>query len=105
MFVFADLRMLLTFAGAVLIAAIGFVLTKKLGDPPRKPYHPGVILGGLIFGAGWAISGACPSIVMTQLGQGSMPALITLMGLLFGVWLHDKIKPKIFRFDGGSCEI
>ena len=103
MFLFADLRMLFTFAGAVLIAFVVFNFFMQGLPQTRKPLHPGIIPGSVLFGAGWAISGSCPSIALVQLGEGQLAALFTILGILFGVWFYRQVHRKFFRWDSGSC--
>ena len=105
LFLLEDLRLLLTFAGAVLLAAVGFAVAARGRSLPGKKIHKGTIIGGVIFGAGWAISGACPSIALVQLGSGYLPALATVAGIITGIWLFKKLKPKYFRWDTGACEL
>ena len=50
-----------------------------------KPWHTGVAIGGMMFGAGWAITGACPGPIYAQIGGGEWMALITLAGALAGM--------------------
>ncbi|MHB0867760.1 MAG: YeeE/YedE thiosulfate transporter family protein [Thermoleophilia bacterium] len=62
-------------------------------------YLLGVTVGGLIFGAGWAITGYCPGTVLVALGEGKTDALFTILGGLAGAltlsltW--DWIKPVL----------
>jgi uncharacterized membrane protein YedE/YeeE len=60
-----------------------------------KPYHLGVVVGGTIFGAGWAITGACPGPIYAQIGGGTWMALFTLAGALAGMYLYAWLKPKL----------
>ncbi len=69
MFTFQDLRMFLAFAGGVALAAAGF-LVLRAPRPARTPLHRGLIPGGVLFGAGWAISGGCPAIPIIQAASG-----------------------------------
>lgn len=103
MFLFSDLRMLLSFAGAVAFASLVFNYFMHGLPQSKKPMHPGVIPGSVLFGAGWAISGSCPSIALVQLGEGQAAALFTLPGILFGVWFYRQMHRKFFRWDSGSC--
>jgi len=103
MFLFQDLRMLFTFAGAVMVAAIFFNFLMAGMPSSKKPMHPGIIPGSLIFGAGWAISGSCPSIALVQLGEGQLAAVFTAFGILFGAWLYRQVHRRFFRWDTGSC--
>lgn len=102
MFTFTDLRLLLTFAGAVALTMIAFwVLGSERME--RKTLHPGTIPGSILFGAGWALTGACPSLALVQLGQGYLPALFTLTGILAGAWLYRRVHARYFSWDTGSC--
>jgi uncharacterized membrane protein YedE/YeeE len=62
-------------------------------DP--KPFHPGVIIGGTLFGAGWAITGACPGPIYAQIGAGAWMALFTLAGAMIGMYAYAFFKPKL----------
>jgi uncharacterized membrane protein YedE/YeeE len=59
--------------------------------------------GSLLFGVGWALSGACPSVALVQIGEGKLAALATLVGIFAGnygyAWLHE----RRFRWSTGSC--
>ena len=105
LFIFQDIRMLLSFVGAVLVAGFGFLIFSNRKKILSKPYHKGIIPGSVLFGTGWAITGACPAIVMVQLGNGTIPALATAGGIILGVWLFRKLQPRFFRWDTGSCDI
>jgi uncharacterized membrane protein YedE/YeeE len=87
MFTFADLRLLLTFAGAVALCAAGFAALSRRWRFTARPAHAASAVGGVVFGLGWALSGACPGIVLVQLGEGRMLAGLTLGGILGGTWL------------------
>lgn len=79
-------RLALVFAGAVAVAMLGFGALARRDELPARPLHAGIVPGGLLFGAGWAISGACPAIALVQLGEGRLAALWTLAGILAGSW-------------------
>ena len=55
----------------------------------------GVIIGGILFGAGWAITGACPGPIYAQLGGGAWMALFTLTGAIGGMYLFAFLKPYL----------
>jgi uncharacterized membrane protein YedE/YeeE len=101
MFTFQDLRLLLTFAGAVAIAAVLSALVLPRPAPVR-PLHRGILPGAALFGIGWAISGGCPAIPLVQLGSGYLPALGTLAGIVVGVragrWFAGRV-----HLDTGTC--
>ncbi|HKK06397.1 MAG TPA: YeeE/YedE thiosulfate transporter family protein [Gammaproteobacteria bacterium] len=105
MFIFADMRLLFTFGGAVVFAGAVFAVLRGHLPYHNKTLQPGTVPGSILFGAGWAICGACPSIVFVQLGQGRLPALATLLGILFGVVLHKWAHARFFRWDTGTCGV
>lgn len=105
LFTLKDLRLLLIFAGAVAFAMVAFVLFARGEKFQKKPLHKGTIVGGMLFGTGWAITGACPSMALVQLGQGYLPAVFTAFGILFGAWLYPHIHARFFGWDTGACNI
>jgi hypothetical protein len=103
MMTFADLRLFLTFAVAVAAAAAGFALIARGRRMSQVKVHPGIFPGGLLFGAGWAIAGACPAIAFVQLGEGRVLAASSLLGIFLGNWIYSRLHPRLFRWDPGSC--
>lgn len=59
---------------------------------PDKTFHWGNVYGGLIFGLGWAITGACPGPLFAQIGSGFMVITITLLSAIAGTWIYGLIK-------------
>ena len=103
MFAFIDLRLLLTFAGSVVVLMVVSFLFRGRFPRQDKFIQPGTVPGSMLFGFGWAVTGACPSLVFVQLGQGHLPALMTLFGIYLGVVLYRKMHAKYFLWDVGSC--
>ncbi|MFB7738788.1 YeeE/YedE thiosulfate transporter family protein [Streptomyces sp. NPDC056112] len=101
MFTFQDLRMFLSFAGAVVIIVLAFALLRVRRTPGR--IHAGVVPGAVLFGTGWAISGGCPAIPITQVAGGYLPALVTIAGVAVGIWLCRWANARFFHLDRGSC--
>lgn len=101
MFTFRDLRMLLAFAGAVVIIVVVFALLRVRRTPGR--IHAGVIPGALLFGTGWAISGGCPAIPIIQVASGYLPAFVTIAGIFVGIRLCRWANTRYFHLDSGSC--
>jgi len=62
---------------------------------PTKEFRKGQIIGGFIFGLGWAITGACPGPLFAQIGSGYTVVLITLISALAGTWVYGKLAPKL----------
>ncbi|NIR60428.1 MAG: YeeE/YedE family protein [Gammaproteobacteria bacterium] len=103
MFIFADFRLLLVFATAVALAMVGFALLGRRRRIPTKTLNKGTVPGSIAFGAGWAITGACPSIALVQLGEGQLAAVLTLLGILFGVWIYRRLATGALQLDTGVC--
>ena len=105
MFLLTDLRMFLTFCGSVAIATVGFAVLTRNGKPRARPIHKGTVAGAILFGVGWALTGACPSIALAQVGEGKLPALITAAAILVGNLGYGAVHKRYFRWDPGSCEV
>ena len=104
MFVFSDFRLLLTFCAAVaLTMAFYGVLDRRLLIS-RKEVSGGNIVGGVLFGAGWALTGACPSIALVHLGEGKLAAVATLAGVLLGAYVYPAVHRRFFPWKRTSCE-
>lgn len=52
-------------------------------------------IGGLVFGTGWAVTGACPGTVSAMVGAGSLLGLVTLAGVLCGIALRDAVTERV----------
>jgi uncharacterized membrane protein YedE/YeeE len=85
------------FMTAVPIGALSILIIRKFNlktvagqqiELPTKKYHHGVIFGGLIFGFGWALTGACPGPLYAQIGAGYLVTIVTLASALLGVWVY-----------------
>ena len=53
------------------------------------------IIGGSIFGLGWALSGACPGPMYILVGTGAFSVLIVIMAAIFGTYLYGVLKDKL----------
>lgn len=104
MFYFQGFHMYGIFMTAVPIGALSIWLIRKFKiktienenvDPILKPYHHGVIFGGLIFGFGWALTGACPGPLYAQIGSGYLVTVITFLSALLGTWVFALLKPYL----------
>ena len=69
---------------------------------PRR-LHQGTIVGGILFGAGWALSGACPGIALVQIGEGQLGAIATLGGILVGNWIYAAAHERWLRWPTEGC--
>ncbi|WP_265130153.1 YeeE/YedE family protein [Chryseobacterium oranimense] len=89
---------------AVLTGIISVWLIKKFkiktihGEPIKialKKFDKGQIYGGLIFGFGWAITGACPGPLFAQIGTGALTVIVTLASAILGTWVYGYFRDKL----------
>ncbi len=104
MFRLTDLHLVGVIGLAIATAALGFWLLCRAGshtlsgrplEPRKKPWHTGAIWGGLLFGTGWALSGACPGTALAQAGEGKLVALFTVAGILTGTYLYGRVRSRL----------
>ncbi len=60
-----------------------------------KKYNHGVIIGGLIFGIGWGLTGACPGPIYAQIGSGFAVAAVVLLSAIIGTWTYSYFRDKL----------
>jgi uncharacterized protein len=60
-----------------------------------KTFNRGQILGGLIFGFGWALTGACPGPLFAQIGSGFGVVAVTLLSAVAGTWTYGLLREKL----------
>ena len=88
---------------AVAVTAPGLWLLKRAGRTATgqtlrvtpKPRHPGNIVGGVLFGIGWSITGMCPGPILVNIGEGKVYALGALAGALVGAWLFGVLYERL----------
>jgi uncharacterized membrane protein YedE/YeeE len=60
-----------------------------------KSFNKGQIYGGILFGFGWALTGACPGPLFAQIGIGASVVIITLLSAIAGTWVYGLIREKL----------
>ena len=60
-----------------------------------KKFNKGQIYGGLIFGIGWAITGACPGPLFAQIGSGFLVVIVTFLSAIAGTWVYGYFREKL----------
>lgn len=60
-----------------------------------KEFNKGTVIGSLLFGMGWAITGACPGPLFAQIGSGTTVVLITLLSAIAGTWVYGLLREKL----------
>lgn len=104
MFRFQSFHMYGIIGSAVVVGMISVWLIKKFniktiyGEEvifhPKK-FNKGQIYGGILFGFGWAITGACPGPIFAQIGTGAGIVLITLLSAIAGTWVYGALREKL----------
>lgn len=61
----------------------------------HRPFQKGQIFGGLLFGMGWALTGACPGPIFAQIGSGFTVVIITFLSALAGTWVYGLIRERL----------
>ena len=101
MFRMTDLHLFGVIGAAIGTAAIGLWLIRRGGNRTitgdavevrRKPLRPGVFSGGLVLGAGWALTGACPGTSLVQVGEGKLMAVFTVAGIALGTYAFGRLR-------------
>lgn len=89
---------------AVVVGMISVFLIKKLNIKTLagekivfhdKTFNKGQIIGGLIFGLGWAITGACPGPLFAQIGSGFLAIFVTFLSAILGTWTYGYFRDKL----------
>jgi len=89
---------------AVVVGMLSVWIIKRFGirsisgEPiviENKKFSKGQVYGGLIFGIGWAITGACPGPLFAQIGSGFFVVTITFISALAGTWVYGALSQKL----------
>lgn len=89
---------------AILVAMISIFIIKKFNIKTiygeeiifhKKKFNKGQIYGGLIFGFGWALTGACPGPLFAQIGTGATVVAVTLFSAIAGTWVYGYFRDKL----------
>ncbi len=106
MFRFQSFHMYGVIGSGVVVASISYALLKRFkvkdifGDEvqvPSREMDKGVaqIVGGIIFGFGWALLGACTGPLYALIGSGYTVLLVALVFAVAGVWVYGYVRPKL----------
>ncbi|GGZ51083.1 DUF6691 family protein [Mesonia mobilis] len=105
MFNFASFHMYGIMGSAVAIGMIGVQFLKKknykaidgseLSLQPKEKGISRYLLGGIIFGLGWGLAGACPGPMYTLAGVGYISILIVIAGAILGTFLYGLLRKKL----------
>lgn len=105
MFQFQSIHMygLMGSALAVGVLLVQFIKKKSLRDINHQPIVIAskeksiarYLFGGIIFGLGWALAGACPGPMFVLTGAGYLPILIVILGAIAGTWIYGLLKDRL----------
>ena len=89
---------------AIAVGMLSLFIIKKLniksidGESIKiepKKFNKGQIYGGLLFGFGWALTGACPGPLFAQIGTGATVIIVTLLSAIAGTWFYGFLREKL----------
>lgn len=106
MFRFQAVHMYGILGSAVVVAGASIALLRRFdvttirGEPisiSDKPFDRGInqMAGGIAFGIGWGLLGACPGPIYALLGAGVTPILVALLSAALGAWAYGHLKPYL----------
>ena len=105
MFQFGSFHMYGMIGSALVLGVLGVQFIKQknikaLGGAEMQliPKHKSVsryLLGGIIFGLGWALAGACPGPMYVLVGAGYLSILIVIVGAVLGTFLYGLVRNKL----------
>jgi len=105
MFRFQSFHMYGIIGTAVVLGVIGTALIKKMKAKdyqgnliefvPKEKGYWRYILGGTLFGIGWAMSGACPGPMVVNIGYGFVSFFVVVFFAIFGTFLYGVLQNKL----------
>jgi uncharacterized membrane protein YedE/YeeE len=104
MFRFQSFHMYGIIGSAIVVGIISLQLIKKYnvktlsGDPIKvepKQFNKGNIIGGFMFGIGWAMTGACPGPLYALVGSGLLIIAVVLLSAVLGTYVYGLLKDKL----------
>ncbi|MDQ3021591.1 MAG: YeeE/YedE family protein [Bacteroidota bacterium] len=104
MFRFESFHMYGIIGTAVIIGIISIQIIKRFNvktiygekiEFHKKKFSKGQVIGGLIFGFGWAITGACPGPMFALIGGGFTVVILTLLSAIAGTWFYGYVRERL----------
>ncbi len=104
MFRFQSFHMYGVIGSALVVGALSVFLIKRFkiktleGESisfKDKTFNKGQIYGGLFFGLGWAMTGACPGPLYAQIGAGATVIVVTLLSAILGTYVYGMLREKL----------
>ncbi len=105
MFRFGSFHMYGVFLTAIPTAMLSVALIKRLrvwavtGEPitftPKAPARYRYLLGGVLFGLGWGLTGACPGPIAALIGGGASVFIVVLLSAVAGTWAYGVLRHRL----------
>ena len=104
MFRLQSFHMFGVIGSAVVVGAVSVFIIKKMkvqtiyGEDIQledKPVNKGQVIGGLLFGFGWAMTGACPGPLFAIIGTGATVVIATMLSAIAGTWVYGLVREKL----------
>ena len=104
MFRFQSFHMYGIIGSALVVAMLSVFIIKKLklktigGEEIKiegKKFHWGYVIGGIVFGFGWALTGACPGPLYALMGSGVLVIVVVLVSAVLGTYCYGVFKEKL----------
>lgn len=112
LFLFENLQLLWVIVAAVSVGIIGVAVIRFLhpfalinNTPLRfegKPMRKGIVVGSLLFGIGWGMTGTCPGSAPAMLGEGKVMAMFAVIGIVIGTYLYGRVASRRGQTEGVS---
>lgn len=105
MFRFESFHMYGVIGSAVLVGALSVGLIKRFGVrtfggdeitlSPKDPGYRRYLLGGITFGLGWALTGACPGPIAALIGGGQTVFVVVLASAILGTYVYGLVQKRL----------
>jgi uncharacterized membrane protein YedE/YeeE len=99
---FEDFGLLFVMGGAAVVTGVTFALAPTVLDRAPltglaytrrlKAFDRNVLVGGVVFGVGWGVSGVCPGAAYASVGIGNYPILWAVGGMFLGAYVHGVLR-------------
>jgi uncharacterized protein len=98
-----DPSLALVMGGAIAVGVVAFAVARRrthswtgasMDIPSNTVIDRPLVLGGMLFGAGWGVAGFCPGPALVAAGSGSLHALGFVAAMLIGMTVHDRLLVK-----------
>lgn len=93
---FKDMTIFKFMLSAIVVGMFGILILSDLGliTLSHKPMNVGaIVIGGSLFGIGWAVMGFCPGTAVGAVGEGRWHAIFGIIGMLIGAAIYAQLYP------------